>query len=378
MKSKCFLIFLALALEFSVAARADLAAIFTNAAPAAAAPRPSIIFIQCHDLARGDLSCYGQTHYQTPALDRLASAGVRCTHYTGGAESAATTGLLLAVPQNGASGAELNLAQRLQQSGYHTGLLGEWGLSGQPWTLGFDEFAGFLDDSEARSYYPETMWRYAPRSIIDPATHALKAFTGRESIHANSGGRQGRYLPEVLISAMINFVRINEPDPGNQYRPFFLMVNLPAPRSAVAGADDFPVPTDAPFSGEPWPVAAKNRAALVTRLDEGIGRLFDQLGKMKMSNNVAVFFSSSSAPEKFVDPKLHFLLPAPDFRSPTNGVAAPLPMLVRWPGKIPAGQVSDHPWTAADFGRTALEIARVPGATNAPGQSLLPVLSGKK
>ena len=376
MKSTCFLIFLALALEWPVAARADLAAVFTNAAPAAL--RPSIIFIQCHDLARGDLSCYGQTHFQTPALDRLAAAGVRCTHYTGGAESAATTALLLAAPQNGAAGTEPNLAQRLQQSGYRTGLLGEWGLPGQPWALGFDEFAGFLDDSEGRSYYPETMWRHAPRSIIDPTTHALVAFTGRESIHANSGGRQGRYQPEILINAMINFVRINEPDPGNQYRPFFLMVNLPAPRSAAAGADEFPVPTDAPFTSEAWPAAAKNRAALITRLDEGISRLFEQLGKMKMSNNVAVFFSSSAAPEKFADPKLRFLLPAADFRSPTNSAPVTLPMLVRWPGKIPAGQVIDHPWTAADFARTALEIGSVPGATNAPGQSLLPLLSGKK
>ncbi|HWY31029.1 MAG TPA: hypothetical protein VNX46_09755, partial [Candidatus Acidoferrum sp.] len=74
-----------LLLTFVGAAHADLASIFTNTAVRAAIPRrASIIFIQCHGLGFGDLSCYGQTNFQTPNLDQLAAKGMRFTHYTPG------------------------------------------------------------------------------------------------------------------------------------------------------------------------------------------------------------------------------------------------------------------------------------------------------
>ena len=56
---------------------------------------------------------------------------------------------------------------------------------------------------------------------------------------------------------MENFIRNNQPGKLNKFRPFFLLVNLSAPRTATPGQDDFPVPSDAPFSDEPWPQAAK-------------------------------------------------------------------------------------------------------------------------
>ena len=377
MKFIRFLFLLAFLLGFSVSVRADLASLFTNSAPAATAtvPRPSIIFIQCHGLARGDLSCYGQTNFQTPNLDRLAANGIRFTQYTGGADSAATTAQLLAGKNTALETGEANLAQRLQQNGYRTGLIGEWSLGGQPWTSGFDEFAGFLDDAAAQNYFPDELWRHAPASIFDPTNNRLVAFTGKEMLYPNTGGKKGQYLPELFVNAMNNFVRVNQPDAANHYRPFFLLVNFPAPRTATTGADDFPVPSDAPFTAAPWPPAAKNRAALVTRLDGGIGRLFEQLNKLKMTNNVAVFFTASAAPEKFANTNLNFLLPAGDFRVAKN--PAPLPMIVNWPGKIPAGRVSDAPWSTIDFAPTALEIGFVKPVKNFAGISVLPVLTGK-
>ena len=385
MKFIRFLIFLAALLEFSVSVRADLASLFTNIPPAATAtrPRPSIIFIQCHGLARGDLSCYGQTNFQTPNLDRLAANGIRFTHYTGGADSAATTAQLLAGKNTQLGTGEANLAQRLQQNGYRTGLIGEWSLGGQPWTSGFDEFAGFLDDAAAQNYFPDALWRFDPLYSFDQNSHQWGQLkpgddlhnAGPETIYPNTGGKKEQYLPELFVNAMNNFVRVNQPDAANHYRPFFLLVNFPAPRTATTGADDFPVPSDAPFTAAPWPQAAKNRAALVTRLDEGIGRLFEQLNKLKMTNNVAVFFTASAAPEKFADTNLNFLLPAGDFRD--AGKTVPLPMIVNWPGKIPAGRVSPAPWSASDFAPTALEIGFVKPVKNFAGISVLPVLTGK-
>jgi arylsulfatase A len=89
------LVLLAALLEFS--ARAEMSFIFTNAAPVAIPRRASIIFIQCDGLGYGDLSCYGQTKFQTPNLDKLATGGIRFTNYYAGsaAGSPASAALLL-------------------------------------------------------------------------------------------------------------------------------------------------------------------------------------------------------------------------------------------------------------------------------------------
>ncbi len=375
MKFKCLWLLLA-ALTLGVNVRADLASIFTNVAPVALAPRPSIILIQCHGLARGDLSCYGQTNYQTPNLDRLAADGIRFTHYTGGADSAATTAQLLAGTISPLPDGEPNLAQRLQQNGYHTGLIGEWSLAGRPWARGFDEFAGFLEDAEGRNYYPDHVWRCAPKSIFNETNKTFDTFIGQEPIYANLGGKKARYLPDVLVLAMDNFVRINAPTPANHHRPLFLLVNFSAPRTATAGADDFPVPTDAPFTDESWPPAAKNRTALITRLDAGIGRLFEQLGKSGLTNNCVIFFTGSSAPGKFQTPRLNAFLPPEDFAA-ANHPAPRLPMLLWYPEKVRGGQTSDLPWRAADFPATALAISYSPPVTNFGGMAVLPRLPGR-
>ena len=374
------LIVLAALLGFSGAARADLASIFTNAAataPHAIPRRTSIIVIQYHGLARGDLSCYGQTNYQTPNLDRLAAEGVRFTHYSGGMESSATTAMLLSGNNLASTPDEPNLAQRLRQSGYHTGLIGEWTFDRQPWLRGFDEFGGFLTDAEARDYYAEHFWHY-PRILYDATNHEQNRVLQQDLLYYNTGGKQGQYLPDLFVTAMLNFIRINQPDRANHYRPFFLLMNLPAPRSAKTDADDFPVPSDAPFTGEAWPQAAKNRAALITRLDGGIGRLFEQLDKLHLTNNVAIFLSSSSAPEKFANTNLNFMLPPDNFCDTNRPVPPPLPLIVRWPGTIPAGEVNTQVWTAADFAPTALEIGYVKPATNFTGHSFLPAVEKRR
>jgi arylsulfatase A-like enzyme len=366
MKLNHLFILLAALLQISAAAHAD-----------AVARRPSIIFIQCHGLGYGDLSCYGQTNFQTPNLDRLAAEGIRFTGYSAGnAGSAPAPSVLLFGKKSAAASArnETSLAQRLQQAGYRTGLIGEWGLGGEPWTRGFDEFAGFLNFDEGKNYYADYLWRYAPNSILDTTNSRMAAFVGKEMLYPNTGGKKGLYLPDLFMTAAANFIRVNQPDQFNNYRPFFLLVNLPAPRTAATGADDFPVPTDAPFTGEPWPPAAKNRAALITRLDSGIGRVLEQLNKLNLTNNVAVFFTSAAPPEKFADTNLNFLRPNGNLRGKPE---LSLPMIVHWPQTIPAGQVSDFPWAAWNFAPTALEIAQVRPATNFTGVSILPRLLGR-
>src|SRR5476651_1291884 len=87
------LVLLSVLLDFS--ANAQQSFIFTNAAPPPMPRRASIIFIQVDGLGYGDLSCYGQTKFQTPNLDKLAAEGIRFTNYFADADSFSSQAALL-------------------------------------------------------------------------------------------------------------------------------------------------------------------------------------------------------------------------------------------------------------------------------------------
>jgi len=208
------------------------------------------------------------------------------------------------------------------------------------------------------------MFRYAPRSIYDETNKQWKAYVGREMIYANTQGKN-QYIPDLLTKAALNFVKNNSPDQSNHYRPFFLLLDYEIPDGRIV------VPTDAPFSEEPWPQAEKNKAALISRIDGYVGQLQEQLQKVGMTNNVVIFFSSASVPRKTpeVDPDFfHSNISANDLR---------VPMIARWPGKIPAGQAGDYKWSAQDFLPTAAQIAFENSPTNIDGISVLPALLGQ-
>ena len=349
-------------------------------APAVTAPpaRASIVLVQCHGLGYGDLSCYGQKLFQTPNLDQLAAEGVRCKNYfAGNIGSTPSPGGLMFGKNSAPANGDITIAQRLQQVGYHTGLIGEWGLGDEPWKQGFDEFCGFLNDDEGRNYFAERIRRFAPHGWITES-NTFTDYNDWEPIHANAGGKQGRYLPEVLISAACTYINANYSDQFNNHHPFFLLVNLPAPRSAQAGADEFTVTSDAPFSEENWPQAAKNRAALITRLDAGIGRIAAQLASNHVTNDVLFIVTSAAPPEKFANSNLNFLLPNGTSVSAKNRAAAPLPFIARWTGTIPASQTNLTAISAVDFAPTVLEIIGKKVPKEMSGHSLLPRFTGEQ
>jgi arylsulfatase A-like enzyme len=366
-----------MAFDFLPAARAQL--VFTNRPPAPLPRRPSIILIVANGLGYGDLSCYGQTKFQTPNLDRLTAEGVRFTsYYAGGAASSPSRAALLLGRDAGhlnqradvnvpLAADNVTVAQVLKQSGYHTGLIGEWNLGGDgttgvPWNQGFDEFAGYFDSGDAENYYADYVWRH------DSATH----LQGKVVVFANTGGKNGQFIPDLFSTMTVNFIGNNRPDRFNHYRPFFLLVNYTIP-----GAGNGQVPTDAPFSEEPWPQLEKNKAAVITRLDANIGQLLEQLKKLNIESNTVIFFTSDTGPQTNggVDPK--FFRSAGPFRSGCGDLyegGLRVPMIAHWPGKIPAGQASDFTWAAWDFLPTATDIALIQSPTNIDGISILPAL----
>jgi arylsulfatase A-like enzyme len=140
------------------------------------------------------------------------------------------------------------------------------------------------------------------------------------------------------------------------------------------------VPSDAPYSAEPWPQTEKNYAAMITRMDADIGRLMDKLKELKIDDNTVVFFSSDNGPHKEggVDPK--FFQSAGPFRGIKRDLyegGIRVPLIVRWPGKIKRGMVSDRIGAFWDFLPTAAEIAQAKVPEQLDGLSLLPALLGK-
>jgi arylsulfatase A-like enzyme len=382
------LVLLTALLEFS--ANAELSFIFTNAAPKAIPRRASIIFIQVDGLGYGDLSCYGQTKFQTPNLDKLAVEGICFTNYSAGDSASSPAHAALLLGKDSAhlkqradvdmplAADEITVAQILKNSDYRTGLIGEWNLgdensTGAPWKKGFDEFGGYFDPNDAENFYADYMWRFTPRSSYDKTNGKWidwnpaqgQPVGGKEMIYVNTQGKN-QYIPDLLTKAAMNFVKSNQPDPFNHYRPFFLLLDYKIPGGKIE------VPTDAPFSDESWPQPEKNKAALISRIDGYIGELKEQLQKIGMTNNVAIFFSGTVPPKKTaeIDPEFfHSNISTNDLR---------VPMIVNWPSKIPAGQVSDFKWSPRDFLPTAAQIAFANSPTNVDGVSIFPILRGEQ
>jgi len=391
------------AVSFLVGAMGRTEELSTNS-PAAAtgtrppAPRrPSIILILADDLGYGDLGCYGQTRVKTPNIDKLAAEGIRFTDFYAGSSVCAPSRAALMLGQHTGhlniranfSGAtllpeEVTVAQVLKQSGYRTGLIGKWGLAvegapGVPQKKGFDEFLGYLDNQHAHDYYPERLWRY------DPPRPGFKGFDGTMPFLGNQGGRKLEYVPDLCTKAALSFVKNNKPDQFNKYRPFFLFLSYTIPHAnneeGRRSSNGMQVPSDEPYSNEPWPQVEKNKAAMISRMDADIGRLMDQLEELKIGENTVVFFTSDNGPhrEGGVNPKFF------NSSGPLCGIKRDLyeggirvPMIVRWPARVKPGQISDFVWANWDILPTTAEIAMIDDPPkDIDGISVLPLLTGK-
>jgi arylsulfatase A-like enzyme len=359
---------------------------------AAAGPRkPSIIFILADDLGYGDLGCYGQGKIKTPNLDRLAAEGLRFTSFYAGStvcapsRCALMTGLhtghayirgnrILALRPE-----DRTVAEVLKQAGYHNGLVGKWGLgnehtTGVPQNKGFDDFVGFLDQAHAHDYYTDHLWHY------DSATGRDQ----QQTFYENMDGKKQLYVHDLFTTAATNFVRIHRPDQFNHFQPFFLYLAYTIPHAnneeGSRTGNGMQVPSDAPYSDQPWPQTEKNKAAMITRLDRDVGRLMDRLRQLGIEDNTILFFSSDNGPHKEggVDPSFF------SSSGPLRGIKRDLyeggirvPLIARWPGRIKAGQVNDAPWAFWDFLPTAAELAGAPAPANLDGLSMLPTLLGQ-
>jgi arylsulfatase A-like enzyme len=359
---------------------------------ATSARKPNIIFILADDLGYADLGCYGQTRIKTPNIDKLASEGIRFTQCYAGStvcapsRCALMTGLHTGhcrIRGNGAGLAlapeDLTVAELLKQAGYHTALVGKWGLgnegsTGVPEKKGFDEFLGYLNQTHAHDYYTDHLFRYDPKTDVH----------GRYELPENRDGKKGLYTPDLFTTTATNFIYNNKAGQKNGGQPFFLYLSYIIPHAnneeGQRSGNGMQVPSDAPYSNESWPQIEKNKAAMVTRMDRDIGQLMSLLQTLGIDEDTVVFFASDNGPHKEggVDPK--FFQSSGRLRGIKRDLyegGIRVPMIVRWPGRIKPSQVSDEIWAFWDFLPTVAQIAGVKAPEKIDGISMLSTLLGQ-
>ncbi len=347
----------------------------TNSPPAPR--RPNIILILADNIGYGDLGCYGQTKIKTPELDKLAAEGIRFTSYYAGSpnDEASRASLFTGLqPRNiGASFSHplprdaFTVAAFLHDAGYSTGLIGEWNLgdtpSTEPNTKGFDEFAGFLNATHARDYFTDSIYRQ------DNTTGSNRV----EALPDNLNNAHHTYVPNLLGEMATRFIQYNLPDTLNHYQSFFLCLAYPVPH----GGNHF---NDSTYANESWPQPEKDRAAMITRMDNNIGQLLGYLSKFKADTNTVVIFTSIGGPNQEGATTPAFFNSAGKLRGEAGSVyegGIRVPMIIRWPARIKPGQVNDFSWAAWDFFATAADIALSKPSRKTDGQSIYPLLIGK-
>lgn len=392
---------------------------------AGAAELPNILLIYADDLGYGDLSCSNpQAAYQTPRLDRLAADGIRFTD----AHSPSTicspsrygllSGNLVCRTGRGSTAFEgpggpsylapgtLTLAQMLKSQGYRTGVFGKWHL-GLTW---YDEqgrqLGGGFDNALLIDYDRSTPLEDGPNargfdeSFVTPncpTTDPLYVFIENGMVPQpatqrhhrdtlpNPGGKwrwdndEGWMAEDyafvdadlVFFEKTRAFLRSHREHHPEQ--PFFAMLSTQIAHAPVLPAEEFQGVTEAGPRGD-----------FVRELDTLTGRLLDELDALGIADNTLVIFNSDNGPET-----VHTVWMREDHDHDAAGGFRGMkrdgwegghrvPLIFRWPSRIPAGQVTSQLANTTDIFATLASIVgtALPDDAAVDSYDLLPVLLG--
>ena len=351
-------------------------------AGAVAAERPNIVLILADDLGYGDLGVYGQRKIATPELDRMAAEGLRFTDFYAASPICRPSRYSLltgrhqgrAFVRDNREGVQavlrdedLTIARLLQRDGYATGGFGKWGLggadsSGSPDRQGFDRWFGYLDQARAHRHHVDHLWRDGERVAVD----------------------RDAYSHDLIFDEALDFVRAHREEPFFLYLAVTLPhADLDVPQDSLApylGAfEEVPFTSRSPlahgYTPQPTPRAAY--AGMVSRLDRDVGRLLRLLGELGIDERTAVFFTSDNGPSPGGGSDPAFFDSAGGLRGVKRELyegGIRVPLIVRWPGRVPAGATTGAVAAGWDLPATFGELAGAGPPPEGDGISLVPVL----
>lgn len=323
--------------------------------------KPNIVFILADDLGYADLSCYGRRDYRTPAIDRLAAQGMRFLHgYANSPVCSATrTALITGRYQNRLPiGLEEPLVNRdvglppehptlpslLRKAGYSTALVGKWHL-GQlpkygPLQSGYDHFWGFRGGA------------------VDYFNHA--ASRGADLWDGDQPILQTGYMTDLLGDRAVQMV--DQLAAGT--KPFLLSLHFSAPHWPWQGPGDQQESARLAAIKKPGAIyhydggALATYAEMVTRMDFQVGRVLQALEKAGVAKNTIVVFTSDNGGERFSD-----TWPFSGKKTELLEGGIRIPAIVKWPGRVRPGSISNQVIASMDWLPTLLAAA---GASTDP------------
>jgi arylsulfatase A len=332
---------------------------------ARAAEKPNIVLMLLDNIGYGDLGCYGNRLVQTPRLDRLAAEGVRCTDfYIASPSCMPSRGALLTgrhplrtglneqiwkvdeLQQVGLPRREVILPRYLAEAGYVSGCFGKWNIGfapgSRPTDRGFQEYFGNISGN------------------CDYYTHVYR---GRNDLYRNTEPATVEgYSTYLFADAACDFMARNKDRPFFCYVPFNA-AHYPNPANKAPGAPCIWQAPDEAFerygySPQTQDEPSRYRAVLAA-LDDGVGRVLDQLERLNLRDKTIVIVLSDNGAFMLAKRGLECASNAP-LRS--GGVTVweggiRVPCLVRWPGRIPPGTVCHEPLWSMDFVPLALRAA---------------------
>ena len=328
-----------------------------------------MILLLADDLGYAELGCQGNTDVPTPHIDSIAKSGIRFTNgYVSGPYCSPTrAGLMTGRYQtrfghefNGGGPAEGNtfglpltektLADRFKALGYATAAVGKWHLGGPPNFLpmkrGFDEFYGTVANTAF----------FKPRAFVD----------SRKSPEVHPIEEENFYTTDAYAERAVDWIERHKDKPFLLYLPFNAQH---APLQATQEyLDRFPDIADE---------KRRTFAAMMSAMDDAVGRVLAKLREIKQEENTLVwFFSDNGGPTQATT----------SGNGPLRGVKATtleggvrVPFCVQWKGKLPAGKTYEHPIIQLDILPTSLAAAgsKTDPAWKLDGVNLLPFLTGE-
>lgn len=340
----------------------------TYKAKASGSALPNIVLILADDMGYGDVTCFNpESKISTPAIDRLASEGIRFTdaHAAGSWCVPSRYGLLtgqypLRKSMDIKKGSliandQITIASLLRRNGYHTGMIGKWHLGfdgisdwdkadysrpfkGGPADRGFDFFFGMHASLDIPPYF------YIENNhAVEAPVHTIADHQSANATTTISGKfwRGGKIAPaftheEVLpafVNKAVSFIKSHVKEQRQQ--PFFLYLSLTAPHT--------PWVAQAPFAGKS---AVGEYGDFTMQVDYSVDKVMKTLESLGLAENTIVIFTSDNGPVWFKEDIARFNhRSAAGFRGMKLDAyegAHRIPFIVRWPGKIEPGTSSSQ------------------------------------
>jgi arylsulfatase A-like enzyme len=331
-------------------------AAFPAPAPGAAA-RPNLVVILADDLGYGDLGCYGHPTIRTPNLDRMAREGMRFTQFYSAApvctpsRAALLTGRLPArsgltrvlnpKSTGGLAASEITVAELLKPLGYATAIVGKWHLGHLPQYLptrhGFDSYFGIPYSNDMN-----------PRPLL------------RDDKVIEEEPDQN-YLTQRYTEEAARFIRAS----AKARKPFFLYLPHTFPHVPLHASPKVRGQSPRGLYGD-----------VVEELDWSTGEVLRVLRESGVDRNTLVVFSSDNGPWLIKKQEGGSAGLLREGKSSTWEGGMREPFLARWPGRVPAGVVTQAFGTLMDLFPTAAKIsgAAMPAGREYDGVDLSPVL----